>query len=172
MKKRGQVWVETVTYTLVAFVLIGLILSFAKPKIEELQDQTIIQQSIQMLKDIDEVVREVGEQGVGNKRKLEVDLRKGTLEINSTEDKLIFKMTGKFMYSQPGQEYYEGNLKVLTEESGRDYSITMEKKYETLNLTYTGKDQYKKISAGTNPYIIYISNEDGGAGEIINFELE
>ena len=32
MKKEGQVWVETVVYTLIAFVLIGLVLSFAKPK--------------------------------------------------------------------------------------------------------------------------------------------
>ena len=38
----GQVWVETVTYTLIAIVMIGLVLSFAKPKIEELQDKTII----------------------------------------------------------------------------------------------------------------------------------
>lgn len=172
MKKRGQVWVETVTYTLVAFVLISLILSFAKPKIEELQDQTAIQQSIQMLKDIDEVVREVEEQGIGNKRKLEITLKKGTLSINSTEDKLIFHMKGKFMYSQPGQIYTEGSLQVLTEEEGRDYYVTIEKSYDRLNLRYAGLEQNKVITPGTNPYIVYISNEEGGSGNIINFEME
>jgi uncharacterized protein (UPF0333 family) len=35
--KRGQIWVETVVYTLIALVMIGLVLAFAKPKIEELQ---------------------------------------------------------------------------------------------------------------------------------------
>ena len=56
MKKRGQVWIETVTYTLVAFVLIGLVLSFVKPKIEELQDQAIIEQSTSMIKEIDSIL--------------------------------------------------------------------------------------------------------------------
>jgi len=41
-KKKGQVWIETVTYTLIAFVLIGLILAFVKPKIDELQDKALI----------------------------------------------------------------------------------------------------------------------------------
>ena len=33
---RGQVWVETVVYTLIAFIMIGLVLGVAKPKIEKL----------------------------------------------------------------------------------------------------------------------------------------
>ena len=55
---RGQVWVETVTYTLIALVLIGLVLSFTKPKIEELQDRTLIEQSIQVLKELDVAIKE------------------------------------------------------------------------------------------------------------------
>jgi len=76
MKKRGQVWIETVTYTLVAFILIGLILSFVKPKIEELQDQAIIEQSTLILKEIDSIISEVKEEGIGNKRKIEISLKK------------------------------------------------------------------------------------------------
>ena len=46
MNKRGQVWVETVIYTLIALVMIGLVLSFVQPKIMELQDKATLQQSI------------------------------------------------------------------------------------------------------------------------------
>ena len=89
INKRAQVWIETVTYTLIAFVMIGLVLSFAKPKIEELQDKTIIEQSIKILKEIDSTILEVSEEGIGNKRKIEMNVRKGTFYINSTNDKLF-----------------------------------------------------------------------------------
>ena len=50
---KGQVWIETVIYTLIAFVMIGLVLSYARPKIQEIQDQALIKQSTDMLKQID-----------------------------------------------------------------------------------------------------------------------
>ena len=43
---KGQIWVETMVYTLIAFALIGIVLMFVKPKIEEIQDTSIIEQSI------------------------------------------------------------------------------------------------------------------------------
>ena len=52
LNTKGQIWIETVIYTLIIFVMIGLVLSFAKPKIEEMQDKAIIEQSIAMMKDI------------------------------------------------------------------------------------------------------------------------
>jgi len=171
INKRGQVWIETVTYTLVAFVLIGLVLSFAKPKIEELQDQAILEQSIKMIKEIDSVVQEIGEKGTGNKRRLEISLKKGELEINSLGDSIIFSMEGRHMYSQPGQTYQEGSINITTEEKGKYYTITMEKKYTNFNFTYAGEEENKKILRAATPYIMYISNE-GGANQVIDFELE
>ena len=52
VKKRGQIWVETVIYTLIALVMIGTILAFALPKISEIQDKSTIEQSIIVIKDI------------------------------------------------------------------------------------------------------------------------
>ena len=43
---KAQIWIETVIYTLIAFVILGAVLGFAKPKIEELQDKSIIEQSL------------------------------------------------------------------------------------------------------------------------------
>jgi type II secretory pathway pseudopilin PulG len=170
MNKSGQVWIETVTYTLVAFIMIGLVLSFAKPKVEELQDQAIIEQSINLMKNLDLTIREVAEMGQGNKRKVEINLKKGNLEIDSISDSVLFTFEGNYMYSQPGQNYSDGNLKILTEEKGTKYNVTLELQYPNLNITYLGDDQKKKLTGSGTPYVIFISNK-GGQNPVVDFEI-
>lgn len=169
--KRGQVWIETVTYTLVAFILIGLVLSFAKPKIESLQDQAIIEQSFKILKQIDLKINEVSDYGSGNKRKIELELKKGELTFNSTNNSIKFTLDGKFMYSEPGQKYNEGDFQILTIERGKDYIVTIEKEYPNLNFTYNNKEEDKIIPRSASPYIIFITN-NGGVVQNIDFTIE
>ena len=172
VNKKGQVWIETVTYTLVAFVLIGLVLAFAKPKIEELQDQAIIEQSMQMIQQIDSIIQEISEEGAGNKRKIEFTLKKCSFEINSVNDSIIFYLEeSDFMFSQPGQEYTEAGFNVLTQEAGKEYSIKIERDYPSLNLTYGEKEEIKKILKGVTPYTMYITNK-GGTNKTIDFMIE
>jgi len=164
---RGQVWVETVTYTLVALVLIGLVLSFAKPKIEELQDKTIIEQSIQMLKDFDVVMKEVGEGVVGNKRKIDTSIKKGTLRIYPTNDTIIFELRGRYQYSQPGQVYEEGPLMIQTQELGKYYPINITLNYSGIyNITYNSGENQKMISQSPTPYEVFIANKGGNTNQI------
>lgn len=169
--KRGQVWIETVTYTLVAFVLIGLVLSFAKPKIESLQDQAIIEQSLKILKQIDLKINEVSDYGNGNKRKIEVELKKGEILFNSTNNSLMFTLDGKFMYSEPGQKYTEGNFEILTTEFGKDFIVTIKREYPNLNFTYNDKEEDKLIPRAASPYTIFITNKGGGV-QNIDFSIE
>ena len=170
-KKKGQIWIETVTYTLVAFVIIGLVLTFARPKIQEIQDKTIIEQSISMLKEIDSIINDLNEKGVGNKRKVQMSIKKGEIKLNSTNESLTFYMEGKHMYSQLDQPYTEGDLNILTQQKGAFYNITIEKKYTTINLTYSGKEETKAFTESPTPYTIFISNK-GGNSQNIDFELE
>lgn len=170
MKKKGQVWVETITYTLIAFVMIGLVLSFIKPKLEEMQDKAILEQSVRMLKEIDVMISEVGEGVIGNKRKLELNLKKGSLEISSENDSIIFKLDSRHIYSEPGQEYIEGNLAVLTMEKGKYNKVTITRNYENLyNITYKEKEDSKIITKAPNPYNFFISNKGGSQ---IDIEIE
>lgn len=168
--KKGQVWVETVTYTLVALVLIGLVLTYAEPKVEELQNQIVVEQSIEMLNQIDSVVQEIREGGIGNKRKIELNLNKGELKINSINDSIIYTLEGNYVYSEPGKEFYEGSFKVLTTEKGKNHIINITKEYNGLNITYSGKDEEKTFLKSASPYVIYVSNK-GGAIPVIDFEL-
>ena len=114
--KRGQVWIETVTYTLIAFVMIGLVLSFAKPKIDEYQHKSILEQSSQMLKEIDSIIYEVGEGEQGNKREVELTIKEGQIEISPTTNQIIFTMDSRYLYSEPGEIIQEGDLVIETRE--------------------------------------------------------
>ena len=89
MKKgeKAQVWIETVIYTLIAFAILGAVLAFAKPKIEELQDKSIIEQSIKMLENIDGIIGEI-RTVQGNQRQMELELKKGTLTIDSSNNNI------------------------------------------------------------------------------------
>lgn len=170
-KRRGQVWIETVTYTLIAFVLIGLILGFAKPKIEEIQDQSIIEQTIKVIKELDYTINDISEKGAGNKRNVELTIKKGEFYILASNNTLKFFLEGKFMYSQPGQPYEESGINILTEEVGKEYHVTLQKKYKDINITYNGRDEDKKILKGSTPYNIYITNK-GGANQTIDFQVD
>lgn len=170
-QRKGQVWIETVTYTLIAFVLIGLVLGFAKPKIEEIQDQSIIEQSIKIMKELDYIVSEISEKGTGNKRKVELTIKKGELEFIPINNTIIFTINGKFMYSQPDQKYKEGGLSILTKEVGKEFHVTIEKKFEDINMTYNEKLENKKILKASTPYTLYVTNK-GGVDQVIDFQID
>src|SRR4030042_3272487 len=96
--KQAQIWIETVIYTLIAFVLIATVLAFVKPKIDEIQDNAIIEQSISMVNSIDSTIMEIIQGGSGNKRKVEVGIKKGELKIDGSGDSLVFEMESNFLY--------------------------------------------------------------------------
>ena len=158
MNKRGQIWVETVIYTLIAFVLIGLVLAFAKPKIEELKDKAILEQSIEMMEYLDLIITEVIQAGTGNKRVIKIAVRKGDLRLDGSSDKLLFEFEGKYIYSEPGESIQRGNLIVITEEVGKLGLVNITRDYSDYNITYYGEDNLKIISRAATPYNLIISN--------------
>lgn len=159
-KERGQIWVETVIYTLITFIIIGLVLSFVKPKLEEFQDKSIIEQSISMMREIDGIITEIKTEGVGNQRVVELGIKKGIFKIDSGNDTLIFELQGRYTYSEPGKTYQEGNLFINTEKKGELSTVSVSRKY-TNNITYDGKDELKTINKAATPYKLFISNKGG-----------
>ena len=156
-KKRGQIWVETVIYTLIAFALIGLVLAFVKPKIEEIRDKSLIEQSIEVLENIEEVIKEMDI--AGNQRVIELGISKGVLTIDGGNDKIFFKLESKYEYSQPGQSINVGNVVALTEEKGKTHDVTLTIDYsEAYDIQFKNLDQIKEISKASTPYQIIISN--------------
>lgn len=171
-EKEGQVWIETVIYLLIAFVMIGLVLSFVKPKIEEFRDKAIIEQSIKMLNDLNNIILTIGTPG--NKRLLETGIKKGALKIDGSKDVLSFEMDSAYLYSEPGELIRVGNIIVKTEEKTRYNFVTLTSNYSGIyNLTYKKRDGLKILNSASTPYRLLISNEgeDSNKKTIINIDL-
>jgi type II secretory pathway pseudopilin PulG len=171
-KRKGQVWVETVIYTLIAFVMIGLILSYATPKIQEAQDQAIIQQSIEMMKELDSTILNIG--ATGNQRVIEIGIKKGYLEIDGINDKLVFEIESQSIYSEPGKEIADGSVIILTEEKSGYNLVTLTNDYsENYNIQFDEEENSKKISKASNSYKLTILNKgaDVNGKIILDFSL-
>ena len=170
IRNRGQIWVETVIYTLIALILIGAVLAFIIPRIQEIEDKAIIEQSIEMLQNIDSVISSVVIGGPGNKRIIDIGIKKGNLIINSEKDKIIFEMKSQYIYSQEGEIISIGDVTVLTEKIGGSNKITLTSNYSKYDLTYEGENESKTITHSSTPYKLSIENK-GGSKTTIDFSL-
>jgi len=179
MKKRGQVWVETVIYTLIALSIIGLFLSFAKPKIEEIQDKAIIGQSVTMLEDINGVILSIVQGGSGNQRVIELGIKKGNLRIDGTKDQIIFEIEGRYTYTEPGENGQPGphidvgNVVATTQQRGKISTVTLISNYTNkYNITYQGGENLKILTKAPVAYKLFIANKGEVSGvDIIEMSI-
>jgi len=162
---KGQVWVETVIYTLIALTIIGLFLSFAKPKIEEIQDKSIVEQSVVMLEDINSVIISMIQGGAGNQRAVEIGIKKGNLKVDSTNDQLVFTIEGRYTYTEPGESVQVGNILASTKKINRISEVTLISNYSMYNITYNGGEEAKIISKSPVPYKLLILNKGTSGGK-------
>lgn len=168
--KHAQIWVETVLYTLIALVMIGLVLAFVRPKIIELQDQAIIEQSITIIEDISNIILSINQAGSGNQRVMKLVIKKGSLKVDGINNKILFEIESSYVYSEPETliTYGEG-IEIITENKGEYNLVTISKDYSGENdITYSKKDILKTITESPTPYKLLISNEGGTQ---INFEI-
>ncbi len=164
-KKRGQIWVETVIYTLIALILIGLVLAFIVPKIGEIQDRVIIEQTIELMNNLDNIISSIGVVA-GNKRIVDIGIKKGVLKIDGENDRIIFEIKSEYEFSQQGEDITIGDIIAKTEKSGSLNIITLTSNYNQYDLTYNGKDELKEISQSTTPYKLSVENK-GANGKIL-----
>ena len=169
-RKRGQIWVETIIYTLIAFAMIGLALAFVKPRIDEIQDRGIIEQSITLLEDIDDVIKNIGDPG--NQRVIEIGIRKGVFKIDAAAEKLIFEIESRSEFIEAGEDYQTGDVLITSKKIGNLNEIILTISYSNHNLTYDNKHELKQFGKSSTPYKLLISNEGDNLGKImVNFEL-
>ncbi|MCX8158715.1 MAG: hypothetical protein N3D20_00235 [Candidatus Pacearchaeota archaeon] len=169
--KKGQVWLETVLYTLIGLVLIGMVLAFVMPKINEVRDRALVEQAISTFSLLDEKINEVLQKGAGNTRKIDFIMKKGELYFNMSNDEIVFviKELSK-PYSEPGIEIERGNMKILSLQKAKTNEVYLKLKYDS-NLTYSGSDNLKKLTSASTPYKIFIENKGVvGEREWINIE--
>lgn len=162
--KIGQIWIETVLYTIIGLTLIGIALSIATPKINESRDRAIIEQTISSLGVWDERIGEVVDKGPGNKRTIPAfTMKHGELIINSTNDEILFVVGGLSKpYSEPGFEIRDGNVRIKSYLEGKSAYLVLKLSYENIaNITYAGAETEKKFTASSTAYSFSIANLGG-----------
>ncbi len=171
MKKsiKGQVWLETVVYILIGLVLIGLVLTFVTPKINEKKDRIIVEQTITALNSIDKKINEVLESGQYNKRAVEFQMSRGELNFDSQNNKIVFVLDKLSRpYSEPGVNIPLGRVVLQTTQDGKYSSVSITLQYtQGIDLTFNDQNNNEKITPSSQPYKLYIENKG-----LINIGIE
>jgi len=189
MKKRGQVWVETVIYTLIAFALIGSVLAFIKPEIDKQKDKSILVYELGMMNSLDETFNRVMQSSPGNVGTFQLSIRKGTLIIDGSvrnkdtpldqppvkKDKIQFIMESNYEYSEAGIGVINVSggtgITVDTYKKGRIYMVNFTKEYD-YDITTNGNDERKEITYSQTMYDIQLANKKDDDGKITaNFNI-
>lgn len=169
LNKGGQVWVETVIYTLIGLAIIGIVLAGAMPKINQKKDALAIEQSIQALSTIDDKVYEI-QKAVGNRRVVSLDIRKGDFVVDMDTDTLIWTLPSSYAFSEVDYTQLVGKINVTTTGSDKDYEVKLSLAYSA-DLEFDGLNSGRKqLDAAPTPYNIAIENKGKKNGKtIINF---
>jgi len=164
--KRGQIWVETVIYTLIGLAVIGLVMAVALPKINAKKDEIVIEQSIEALGNIDDKIYEV-QRAAGNRRVVDLEIRKGSLIVDMEKESISWLIDSSFAYSEVDMEVPLGRLSVTTR-VGNPWEIELKMNY-SMDLRYEG-DNFgtKQMDPAPTPYKFTIENSGKNAvGNII-----
>lgn len=159
-RKRGQIWIETVVYTLIGLSLIGLVLGIVTPKINEFKDRSVIEQTIDSLNVFDTKINEILT-APGNIRILEFKLKRGDIFFDNVNDEIRFVLDdSRSLFSEPDIEIEIGEIKVKTKEGTKRHTITLTLKYNNLDLTFEGDNLGEsKFSRAGIPYKFKIENK-------------
>ena len=156
--KFGQVWVETVIYTLIGLAVIGLLLAVSKPKIDEIKDKAIIEQSITVLDTLNDKIHSI-RAAAGNQRVVDVKIGKGRIVIDNEQDSIYMVIDNSRMkYSEPGVWVpVSGHMQVMTEEAS-PWTVTLLMNY-TVDLRYNNETiGEKEFSSAPTPYSLNVLN--------------
>lgn len=171
LRRKGQVWVETVIYTLIGLSLIGLVLGVAVPKINEAKDLAIIEQSMGVLNGINEKILAVKDVS-GRTRVTEIRIKNGEIILNPDGDTIFFILRDTDLeFSQENVDIVEGDLIIRTEEENKKNNVIIRLGYDNINISYDMSDVNHTIQASPSQYRLSIKN-NGLIDEKINVDLK
>jgi hypothetical protein len=162
-KKRGQVWIETVLYTLIGLTIMGGLMWAITPKINTLIDETAIEQARGFLGDFDEALARTLYSS-GMQIEFNLPLKKGEFIVNGLDNSVSYVLRGTLKKFSEVNQLIPGDISILTKNvSTKKYDVYLIVNYSSLglNLTYNNKDSEKIFNSAPTPYPILISNKGG-----------
>lgn len=156
---KGQVWIETTLYTLIGLAIIGMVLTYALPKITSYQEKIVIEQSITSMVQFDEVVTNLLNSGAGNKRSFDISFKTGTLVIDPVQDNINFdiKELSK-AYSEVGLPIVRGNILIKTIEDSKKYSTLLRLNYTNVTDIATEDGQIISLPPVSTGYRLWLTH--------------
>ena len=179
-KEKGQVWIETVIYTIIGLALIGTVLAFVSPKISETRDRIVIEQSIETMQALDSKIQEVISEGTGSKRVIQsFNLKRGELIVNPAGtgvspdlDDITLKISNlKYLYSESGEKINFGRVELISMKGPKYNEVELVLKYNSIRYN-SEQINIKTITAASTPYEVSIENKKDGNVNYIDFLIE
>src|SRR3989344_4654965 len=161
MKKKAQVWIETVVYTIVGLAIIGIVLGVVMPKINESKDNIVVEQSIEALKTLDQKILDVSKE-TGSRGIIDFKIKRGYLMIDGPADNITLVVDDlSSLYSEENVTIQDGNVQILSNKGQKKNLVRLTLSYG-LNITYLGKDEQKKLTSAPLAYRLLIENKNSG----------
>ncbi|MBT3642964.1 hypothetical protein HN876_01265 [archaeon] len=165
---RGQVWVETVIYTLIGIAIIGLVLSVAKPKIDEKKDEVVINQAIDALNIIDGKIDAVAGSTPGNRRIIDLEVGRGEVQLDVEGNNIVWIVDSSYLYSELDITIPVGNIDVTTKQGGEKYQVFLNVSYSEDLVFEEQTTGVKSLLQAPTPYQLMVENDGVNAlGEVI-----
>lgn len=158
-RKKSQIWVETVIYTLIGLTIMGIILSVVTPRINQINDRALLTQTKEAMTQINEQVQEILS-STGQQRDILLTVKKGEYFINAPENYISFVLKGTgALISEPNQLIKSGEIDILTKtKSSSKYDVYLILNYSQYNITYNGKDVNKTFTPAPAGYRLLLMN--------------
>lgn len=100
--KKGQIWISAVLYIALGVVSITIILSAGVPVINKIKDKNTITQTKEIFFTLDNIIREVRDEGPGSRRVISPFIVKGgNMFIKENENKITWEMKTSSVYVEP-----------------------------------------------------------------------
>jgi len=170
LKKRGQVWVETVIYVLIGLTIIAILIALITPRVKEMNDKAIVEQSINSLSSVDEKIYATL-MSPSSQREIDLYFRKGEYIINSEDNTISFSLKGtNLLYSQLNKTVRQGEIYILTSGKKDNYDIMLTLNYSSFNVTFNGRDENKVLTASSTGYRLLVRN-NGKVGDYTQINI-
>jgi hypothetical protein len=169
--KKGQVWVETVLYTLIGLSLIAVVLVFATPKISESKDRIAIEQSIDSMQVLGDKIDSVLSSGSGTRAIIPaLSIKRGNLLISPSSKTIRLDLDNlNLLFSESGIEIPFGRVNVKSLEGQKYNSVSIILKFNS-NLTYAGITTNKTLPSSATPYRISLEKKIENNEVIVNIQ--
>lgn len=167
--KKAQVWVETVIYTLVGLAILGILIVSVRPKIKQMQDESLIEQAMDSLLKINSKIYEASSTK-GTRTRFDLKIGGGKFVIDGINDKIYWGIDSSLQYSEENIPIDVGIIKVTTTADDPWY-IEMDLFYN-FDIKFNGIDETKEFYEGTTPYSVTIENLGAGSSSKITLNFE